>query len=104
MPVIELSGEINSFAQAALDEAYSRAEALPGQTILLDFSRVEYINSTGIALIVNLLRQARSHARGLMASGLSEHYQEIFKITRLSDYIPVYPDVDAALQDLQATV
>jgi anti-anti-sigma factor len=101
IPVIELTGEINSFAQPVLDEAYRRAEEMPGRAILLDFSRVEYINSTGIALIVNLLRQARSQNRELLASGLSSHYQEIFKLTRLSDFIQIYPDVDQAIAQNQ---
>ncbi len=103
VPIIELTGEINSFAQPVLEEAYSRAVELPGPAILLDFSRVEYINSTGIALIVNLLRQARSQDRILLASGLSAHYQEIFKITRLSDFIQVYPDVGLALAEQNGT-
>jgi anti-sigma B factor antagonist len=97
LPVIELFGEINSFAQATLDEAYQRAESFPGEAILLDFSRVEYINSTGIALIVNLLRRARSSDRKLLACGLSSHFLEVFKITRLSDFISLYPDIDQAL-------
>ena len=101
IPVIELTGEINSFAQPVLEDAYSRAEELPGRAILLDFSQVEYINSTGIALIVNLLRRARSQERELLASGLSSHYQEIFKLTRLSDFIRVYPDVEQAIADHQ---
>ena len=96
--VIELTGEINSSAQQTLDAAYDRAEALTGDTVVLDFSRVEYINSTGIALIVNLLRRARGRNHKLLASGLSSHYQEIFKITRLSEFISVFPDVSQALE------
>jgi anti-sigma B factor antagonist len=99
VPVIELLGEINSFAQQTLEEAYSQAEALPGKSILLDFSRVDYINSTGIALIVNLLRRARGTDRKLLASGLSKHYEEIFEITRLSEFIPMFADVDQALAE-----
>jgi anti-sigma B factor antagonist len=97
VPVIELWGEINSFAQQTLEEAYNQAEALAGNTILLDFSRVDYINSTGIALIVNLLRRARASDRKLLASGLSKHYEEIFEITRLSEFIPMFADLDQAL-------
>ena len=102
VPVIELTGEINSFAQQTLEEAYDHAAAMPGQSIVLDFSRVDYINSTGIALIVNLLRRARSGDRKLLACGLSNHYQEIFKITRLSDFIPNFPTVSQALEALQS--
>ena len=57
--------------------------------ILLNFQEVDYINSTGIALIVGLLAQARKSHRRLVVCGLSEHYQEIFRITRLSDFIEI---------------
>ena len=56
---------------------------------MLDFSRVDYINSTGIALVVGLLAKARAAHIPLTAVGLSDHYREIFTITRLSDFIEI---------------
>lgn len=95
--VIDLVGEINSFAEASLAAAYDEAEAHSPQAILLNFSKVDYINSTGIALIVTLLAKARkSHIR-LLTCGLSDHYVEIFNITRLADFMAVYPDESSAL-------
>jgi len=95
--VIELQGEINSFAEASLAAAYAEAEAHIPEAILLNFSEVDYINSTGIALIVTLLAKARkSHIR-LLTCGLSDHYVEIFNITRLADFMAVYPDESTAL-------
>ena len=71
--------------------------------MLLNFSDVDYINSTGIALIVGLLAQARKSHLRLLTSGLSEHYQEIFRITRLADFMSMVPDERAALSEIQAT-
>ena len=87
--VIHLNGIINRDADEAINTAFNEAEALGPQTIVLDFEAVEYINSTGIALIVGLLSKARIHERKLAAVGLSEHYVEIFNITRLSDFIAI---------------
>ena len=95
--VLGLRGEINGFAQEALDAAYTEAEAQDSQAILLNFEGVDYINSTGIALIVGLLARARASKRRLLAYGLSDHYLEIFEITRLSDFVNVYPDEESAL-------
>jgi anti-sigma B factor antagonist len=95
--VLDLRGEINGFAEEALDAAYAEAEALDPETILLNFEGVDYINSTGIALIVGLLARARAMKRRLVAYGLSEHYVEIFNITRLSDFVSVFPDEESAL-------
>src|SRR6516162_8191495 len=93
--VITLHGEINAFAEDALNAAYAGAESQSPDVILLNFSDVDYINSTGIALIVSLLARARKSHRQLLACGLSEHYVEIFNITRLADFMTVFPDETA---------
>jgi anti-anti-sigma factor len=97
--ILDLRGEINGFAQEALDAAYSEAESNDPETILLNFEEVDYINSTGIALIVGLLARARVSKRRLVAFGLSDHYVEIFEITRLSDFMSVFPDEQSAMSE-----
>jgi anti-anti-sigma regulatory factor len=61
---------------------------------------VDYIDSTGIFLITRLLAKARASKRRLLAYGLSEHYVEIFNITRLSDFVGVFPDEESALGEV----
>jgi anti-anti-sigma factor len=100
---VDLQGEIDAFAEAALQQAYAEAEAWNPEVILLNFVDVDYINSTGIALIVSMLAKARASHRRLLASGLSEHYVEIFEITRLADFISVFPTEAAALQEVPAS-
>jgi anti-anti-sigma factor len=95
--IIDLKGEINGLVEGDLNEAYKTAETFSSGTIVLNFNQVEYINSTGIALIVGLLAQARKNRRQLVVFGLSDHYQEIFSITRLSDFMKIYPDESSAL-------
>jgi anti-sigma B factor antagonist len=68
--------------------------------VVVDFSEVEYINSTGIALIVGLLSRARQEGREILACGLSDHYVRIFEITRLSDFISIYPNEQTAIASL----
>ena len=97
--ILDLRGEINGFAQEALDAAYSEAESNDPETILLNFEEVDYINSTGIALIVGLLAKARASHKRLLACNLSEHYVEIFNITRLSDFMSVFPDEQSAMSE-----
>jgi anti-sigma B factor antagonist len=90
--VIDLQGEINSVAEEALSTAYAEAEQSDPKVILINCAQVDYINSIGIALLVDLVSQARTAQRRLLISGLSDHYLEIFNITRLSDFVEVYPD------------
>ena len=86
---IHCIGDLNGRADAAFESAYAQAAAFGHDRITLDFERCGYINSTGIALIVRLLAEARRDGRPVRASGLSEHYQEIFRITRLSDFMEI---------------
>jgi anti-sigma B factor antagonist len=95
--IIDLRGEITPFAEDVLNTAYTEAEKGDARVILLNFSNVDYINSTGIALIVSLLTRARKSNRRLFACGLSEHYVEIFHITRLVDFMNIFPDEMSAL-------
>jgi anti-anti-sigma factor len=95
--IIDLRGDIDASAEQALNAAYLEAETHQPETILLNFSEVEYINSTGIALIVGLLAKARQARLPLHTCGLSDHYVEIFQITRLADFMTIYPDEASAL-------
>jgi anti-anti-sigma factor len=89
VPVIDLTGDVNSGAEAALNDAYARATAGGTDAVALNFARADYINSTGIALIVGLLAQARTSGIEVKAYGLSDHYREIFEITRLADFMTI---------------
>ena len=96
MAIVDLAGVIDGQADAALDAAYDQCAAQAAQTVALDFTRVEYINSTGIALLVSLLAKARRDGRPVVAWGLTDHYREIFEITRLADFLEVVADEQAA--------
>jgi anti-anti-sigma factor len=87
---VELVGDIDGRAEAALERAYG--QVADADAVLLDFARVDYINSTGIALIVGLLARARKNGQALSAAGLSRHYREIFEITRLADFMTIVED------------
>lgn len=91
--LVRLTGRIDGEAGTALDTAYTGASASDPPAVELDFSGVEYINSTGIALIVTVLARARAQRRIIRALGLSPHYQHIFEITRLSDFIEIVQPV-----------
>lgn len=101
--IIDLRGDIDAFADDTLNGAYLEAEKLNPNAILLNFSQVEYINSTGIALIVGLLAKARKAHLPLYTCGLSDHYIEIFEITRLSDFMKIFPDEASALTNSAET-
>ena len=88
--IIAIDGEMTGFAENALMEAYNEAMQEGARVLVLNFGDLEYMNSTGIGLLVTLLiRSQRQHQR-LMACGLSEHYRQIFDLTRLNEAIGIY--------------
>lgn len=97
LAILDLFGEINIFAEKPLNKAYDIADTANPDTVALNFSEVSYINSTGIALIVGLLSRARKSHRRMVVYGLSDHYVEIFQITRLADFMNIFPDELSAL-------
>jgi anti-sigma B factor antagonist len=100
--VLDLVGDLRGAVREDLERAYVDAAAREPQAVVLNFTDVDYIDSTGIALLVGLLARARRDGRDLSAYGLSEHYREIFAITRLSDFIHVYDDEPSALGPVPA--
>lgn len=94
--IVELLGDINRDAEAVLNDAYAEAVSAGCTSLILNFAGTEFINSTGIAVIVGVLAKARQEGRTVSACGLTEHYQHIFQITRLADFMPMFPDEVAA--------
>jgi anti-anti-sigma factor len=99
VPVIELAGDVNASAETALNAAYGAATSAGSGSVVLNFADTEYINSTGIALIVGLLAHARAQGVDVTACGLSEHYREIFEITRLADFMTIAPSEETAVRE-----
>ena len=95
--VIDIDGEINAFAENALMEAYNEATAGGAEAIILNFGGLTYMNSSGIGLLVTVLIRANRQKQRLLACGLSEHYQQIFELTRLNEAIQILESEDEAL-------
>lgn len=92
--LVTLSGTVDKAAKEPIEEAYRQASERAGE-IVLDFTDVDYINSTGIAVIVGVLAMARADGKKVGGVGLTDHYREVFRITRLSDFMHIYEDVTA---------
>jgi len=93
--VIALSGDLTASSEASLGAAFEAAQS--HGTVVLDFSNLGYMNSTGIGLLVTTLVRAQRGGVRLVACGLDDHYREIFSLTRLDEAIPVYRDATEAL-------
>jgi anti-sigma B factor antagonist len=88
--IIDIAGEISAFAEDTLMEAYAKASTPTTRMIILNFGGLEYMNSSGIGLLVTLLIRVNRQKQRLLAYGLSEHYKHIFELTRLNEAIGIY--------------
>lgn len=98
--IIDLLGEINASADETLKPAYLEVARTNPRVVLLNMTNVEYINSTGMAILVELLAQAYQTNHRLAACGLSSHYHEVFQIVRMTDYMEIFADEASALNKL----
>jgi anti-sigma B factor antagonist len=94
--VIEIAGEVTRESDAALREAYEQAGE-DARVIVLGFDALEYMNSSGIGLLVTLLVRAQRNHQRILAYGLSDHYRQIFELTRLDEVIAIHDSEAAAM-------
>ena len=95
--IIDIVGEVSGFAEDQLMEAYTQANSQGARSIILNFTDLAYMNSSGIGLLVTLLIRVQRQKQRLMAYGLSDHYQQIFELTRLNEAIGIYATEGEAL-------
>jgi anti-sigma B factor antagonist len=96
--IIDVKGELTAFAEGVLMDAYNQASDGKVRAIVLNFEGLEYMNSSGIGLLVTLLIRVNREKQRLMTYGLSEHYRSIFQITRLDDAIAIHDSEDDAVK------
>lgn len=100
--VIDVKGELTAFAEGVLMDAYGQASDGGVRAIVLNFGGLEYMNSSGIGLLVTLLIRVNREKQKLLTYGLSEHYRSIFQITRLDDAIGIHGSEDEAVRAAEA--
>jgi anti-sigma B factor antagonist len=98
--VLRFEGDIASTSKEAVLGAY---QTLPKETtklILLDFTGVDYINSSGIALVIQLLIEASHAGQAVSAFGLSAHFTKVFTMVGITKYAHLFPNQTEALAAL----
>ena len=98
--VIRLEGDIGSASEAAVLGTYKSLPKATSKLILLDFTKVDYINSSGIALVIQLLIQADRSAQKVCAFGLSPHFTKVFTMVGITKYAGLFPGQTEALAAL----
>jgi anti-sigma B factor antagonist len=95
LAVMRFEGDITSASEDALLGKYGALDNAV-ERILLDFSKVPYLNSSGIALVIQLLIAASKVPRKVVCFGLSAHFVKVFTMVGLAKYTTLYADEAAA--------
>jgi anti-sigma B factor antagonist len=100
--IIDISGDLTAACEGLLMDAYADAGGEHLRAIVLNLSGLEYMNSGGIGLLVTLLVRVNRHKQRLLTYGLTDHYREIFDLTRLDDAIGIYANEADAIAAARA--
>ncbi len=95
--IIDIQGDVTAAAENILMNAYNEASNNTTRTILLNFQGLQYMNSSGIGLLVTLLIRANRQKQRLLSYGLTDHYKQIFNLTRLNEAIGIFNSEAEAL-------
>ena len=94
------TGDISSASKDAVVDTYHALDKATHKNILFDFKGVEYLNSSGIALVIQVLMEASKSGQTIAICGLTPHFTKVFTMVGITKYTALYPDETAALAAL----
>jgi anti-sigma B factor antagonist len=94
---LRFNGDISSVSRDAVVGTYQALDKASHKRILLDFKGVEYLNSSGIALVIQVLMEANKSGQTVAICGLTPHFTKVFTMVGITKYATLYPDEAAAL-------
>jgi anti-anti-sigma factor len=100
--IIDLVGDVTTFAEEKINTAYREVTNRGARFVLLNFRQNDYINSAGIAILIGIVTEVTRNNQKLAVSGLSQHFQKIFRMVGLAQYAEIYQDEDEALTAFKA--
>lgn len=97
---LRYTGDISSASRDAVVGSYEALDKSASPIVLLDFKGVEYLNSSGIALVIQVLMAAAKAKQTVAICGLTPHFTKVFTMVGITKYANLYPGEDAALTAL----
>ena len=95
--VLPLEGEIDRHVSPSLTAALNRMIGKKPKQLVVDLSRVAYIDSAGLAALIEGMQKVEAYGGQFALADLQETVRSIFEIARLDQVFRIFPDVDAAL-------
>lgn len=91
--IICLSGDIDLQHSPKLRQLLQTKASERVPALLLDFTEVKYVDSSGLATLVEYYQKSRSYSGQIALAGLSIRVRSVFDLVRLSEIFSIYPNV-----------
>jgi anti-anti-sigma factor len=98
--LFDIQGDVTVFSEPFLNEAYKNANNEGAKKLLLKFEKSAYINSGGIAVLIQLLAKTKQNNQQIGITGLSEHFKKIFHMVGITKFAEIHNSVEEALKNL----
>ena len=92
---VALAGELDLSTVAKVQEELRRVEANAPPTLVVDLSKLTFLDSTGLRCIVTADERARAEGRRIVIVRGPDAVQRVFTITKLDDRLEMVDDVSA---------
>jgi anti-anti-sigma factor len=100
--IIDLRGDVNASGDEVIKEAYRSATETGAKIILFNLEQAEYINTSGIAVLISVVMEAQQADQRVMVCGASAHYKKIFELVRLPMYVDMFDTEQEAITSVGA--
>src|SRR5260370_27282853 len=94
---LPLEGEIDLHVSPNVTASLNRMVEQKPKQLVVDLSRVTYIDSAGLAALIEAMQKVEAYGGKFALAGLQETVRSIFEISRLDQVFQIFPDVDAAV-------
>lgn len=98
--IVEVRGEVDLYSSPKLREALVALVGDRPPAVLVDLVGVQYMDSSGVATLVEGLQLTRQYGGHFKLAGLPPAVREVFRFARLEKVFDIYQDTQAALQAL----
>jgi len=101
IPVLILEGDITSEADSDIMNTYREMKEKHSPFyLIIDFNKTKYINSAGIATLINIIQDLGDFGGKVVFTGLSQHFQKVMDIVGITDFVNIYQTNEEALKNI----
>ena len=100
--LLDIRGDVTAFSEPFLNDAYKNSNDLGAKKVLLKFEEDAYINSGGIAVLIQILAQTKKNDQEIGITGLSDHFKKVFHMVGITKFATIHESLEEALKAMSA--